>query len=117
MGFVIEWSAKIVSDVIGKFVAASRTPKHLKQTGFPCCWIDGTRQSAYGHLIVEEFSDAFELVRRGSPRLGRMACPDPATAARASRGALKICRSISARAKGIAALPGSILNIRNLIRL
>ena len=30
MGFVIEWMAKIVSGVIGRFVATSRTPKHFK---------------------------------------------------------------------------------------
>jgi hypothetical protein len=30
MGFVIEWSAKIVSGVIGALVATSRTPKHFR---------------------------------------------------------------------------------------
>src|SRR4029078_2994709 len=34
MGFVIEWSAKIVSGVIGRLVTTSRTPKHFNRLAF-----------------------------------------------------------------------------------
>ena len=58
IGLVMEWSAKIVSGVIGSPVATSRTPKHLEIDRLAVLLDQdhSARQPAAGHLVVRNTS-------------------------------------------------------------
>src|SRR5712675_1358538 len=63
MVLLTEWIGKIVSAVIGVPFSTSRLPKHLKNTGWPWCWIrtmaPGMLPEAISPLIKSSMAESF----------------------------------------------------------